>query len=54
MMNYDNIKSISSDMRIVNGFISLSIASFAFVGVAMIYNIDIRDLDYKEKINELF
>lgn len=54
MMNYDNIKVITSSMRTCNGFISLSIAIFAFVGAAMIYNIDNRHEEYHEKINELF
>ena len=54
MMNYDKIKSFSSSMRTCNGFISLSIAIFAFVGSAMLYNIDNRDSDYYENIKDLY
>lgn len=54
MMNYESIKQNSSSMRTCNGFISLSIALFAFVGAAVIYNIDNRDNDYHERIHELY
>lgn len=52
-MNYNKIKSFSSDMRICNGFISLTLSVFIFVGVAAVYNCENRDQDYKEKIKEL-
>lgn len=54
MMNYDTIKSFSSSEVTCNGFISLSIAILAFIGSAILYNIDNRDCDYHEKINELY
>lgn len=53
MMNYDTIKDFSSSMRTCNGFIALSIALVTFAGLASIYNIDNRNCDYHEKINEL-
>lgn len=54
LMNYDQIKKFSSSMRTCNGFISISIASFIFIGTAMIYNIDNRNEDYHKRIHELW
>jgi fucose 4-O-acetylase-like acetyltransferase len=53
LMNYETIKEFSSSMRECNGFISITVAIFVFVGVATLYNIDTRDEDYKEKINAM-
>lgn len=53
MMNYESIKDFSSSMKICNSFIALSIALVAFVGTAMVYNIDNRESNYHERIQEL-
>jgi hypothetical protein len=54
LMNYDKIKQSSTSMRTCNGVISISIAIFAFVGAAVLYNIENRECDYHEKIKVLF
>lgn len=50
-MNYEMIKGFSSSMRTCNGFISITIAIFVFVGVATLYNLDTREEDYKDKVS---
>lgn len=49
MMNYDTIKKSSSSNRICIAYISTTIALFVFIGVAVIYNIESSEEDYKEK-----
>lgn len=49
MMNYETIKESCSNRRLAIGYVSITIAIFVFVGVAVIYNIDSSEEDYKEK-----
>lgn len=49
MMNYETIKGTCSSRRIAIGYVSVAIALFVFVGVAVLYNIDSSEEDYKEK-----
>lgn len=53
MMNYDKIKDFSSSQRTCYAFISITIALFAFVGVATLYHCETKEDEYKEKIKDV-
>lgn len=52
-MNYETIKKFSSSMRICNAFISITISMFVFIGVATLYNLENKQCNYKDKMNEV-
>ena len=54
LMNKDSIERNSSSKRVYFGFISTTVAIFAFVGVATLYHVEHQNEDYKELIHLLY
>lgn len=53
LLNYEAIQKFCSTKRIAIAFVSITIAIFVFIGVATVYNLENKDCNYKEKINEI-
>ena len=54
LLNYDKIKSFSSSDRVSIGTISITIALFAFIGVAVLYHGEIKENEFKDKIKDVW